>query len=187
MSRDKSEPRDRHGEMAKSPTPALDVLLADEATRVLRSLLDRRPELGPEAEAWATAFLAEVDTEAVASDVVSNLQAIPLDDLAARAGRVRGGYVHEVDAAYGLVRETIDPFITDLRRRANLGLAEAAMALTVGIVTGLYRVREPAEGSVLGYAGPDVPEELAGEVLEVAERAGLTLSAETDDHWPGWA
>jgi hypothetical protein len=45
-----------------------------------------------------------------------------LDALGARVGRVRGrGYVHETDAAWELVEEAIEPFRSDIERRAALG------------------------------------------------------------------
>jgi len=77
-----------------------------------------------------------------------------LEDLAARAGRVPGrGYVHETDAAWELIEEVLAPFLADLERRITLDFLDAASTVAVGIVAGLYRVREPAPGSVLAYAG----------------------------------
>lgn len=151
-------------------------------------MLARRPELAAEAEELATEVLAAVSIDAVASDVEAALQGIPLDALASRAGRVRGrGYVHEVDAAWELIEEAIEPFRSDLRRRASLGSAEAASSMAAGIVAGLYLVREPEMGTVLAYAGEDTPGQLADDVLSLAAELGVEIAPKTaEEHWPDW-
>lgn len=151
-------------------------------------LLARRPELAAEAEELAIEVLAAVSIDVVASDVEAALVGIPLDALASRAGRVRGrGYVHEVDAAWELVEEAIEPFRSDLRRRASLGSAAAASSMAVGIVAGLYLVREPEMGTVLAYAGEDTPGQLADDVLGLAAELEVEIAPEAaEEHWPDW-
>lgn len=167
---------------------ALDSLTPAERGEVLAALLVAHPELEGEAAGLASELLSSTSTEEVASDVQAALLWIPLDALAARAGRVRGrGYVHETDAASELVEETIEPFRSDLERRATLGLTDAAAVVAVGIVAGLYGVRDPEMGTVLAYAGEDAPSELAAGVLDLAAKLGLAIpddAAET--HWPSW-
>lgn len=152
------------------------------------TLLANRPELAAEAEELAAELLAAVSIDAVASDVKAALLEIPLDALATRAGRVRGrGYVHEVDAAWELVEEAIEPFRADLRRRATHGSAKAASSVAVGVVAGLYLVREPEMGTVLAYAGEDTPGELADDVLSLAAELGVDIPADAPEHhWPDW-
>jgi hypothetical protein len=155
---------------------------------VLDALVAKHPELEVEVEQLATELLSSVSTADVADEVKAALVGIPLDALGARTGRVWGrGYVHEVDAAWELVEETVEPFRSDLERRASLDSADAAAMLAVGIVAGLYRVRNPEMGTVLAYAGEDATYELASGVLELAARLGVELSPESaDDHWPDW-
>jgi hypothetical protein len=113
---------------------------------------------------------------------------IPLDDLGARAGRIRGrGYVDGAEAASELVTEAMESFRADLRRRAGRGLTDAAAQLAAGMVAGLHRLREPQDGTVLAYAGPDTPSELAAEVMRDADRLGVALPAEGGRrYWPRW-
>lgn len=121
---------------------------------VLDALLEAHPELSDEAEALASGLLSSPSAEQLAFEVELALIGIPLEDLAARAGRVPGrGYVHETDAAWELIEEVLAPFLADLERRITLDFLDAASTVAVGIVAGLYRVREPAPGSVLAYAG----------------------------------
>lgn len=172
----------------REPTPTLSTLVGDEHRAVLSTLLDAHPELRPEAEQAARDLLESATSEAVADETRGAVEAIPLDDLAARSGRLPGrGYVHENEAAWELVSQAVEPFLIDLRRRARLGLTEAAIAMTIGIVAGLYDARDPADGTVANYAGPDAPVELATEVLVEAANLGLHLPADAGDRWPDWS
>lgn len=175
---------------AKRPTaPALGALDPTERSKVLDVLIAERPELAVEAERLAAGLLASVSIDQVASDVEAALVEIPLDELGARAGRVRGrGYVHEVDAAWELVEEAIEPFRTDLGRRAALGLLDGAASVAIGLVAGLHLVREPEMGTVLAYAGEDAPCELARDALDLAAKLGVEIpEGAANDHWPDWA
>ncbi len=171
-----------------SPTPALDALLGGEHASVLAELLTLHPELRPEAEDAARRLLGDASIEAVAESVASALEELPLDALAMRSGRIRGrGYVHETEAAWEIVNDAVEPFVADLRRRASLGL-EAAVTIAAGIVAGLYRCREPADGTVVAYAGPDSLSELADEVMNEASKLGVVLSPDVaDQFWPDWS
>lgn len=163
------------------------MLVGDEHRAVLSKLLEAHPELRPEAEHAARHLLESATSEAVADEVRGAVEAIPLEDLAARSGRVPGrGYVHENEAAWELISQAVEPFLIDLRRRARLGLTEAAIALTTGVVAGLYDGQAPADGTVLSYAGPDAPVELATEALAEAANLGVHLPADAGDRWPGW-
>ncbi len=130
---------------ARALTPRFNSLIADEQAVVLTELVDTHPELRDHAERLASETLSKVSIEEVAHAVQTALASIPLDDLGVRVGRVRGGYVHETDAAWDLVAEALEPFLTDVKRRATVGLPEAAAALATGIIAGLYRHREPAD------------------------------------------
>lgn len=155
---------------------------------VLDALLVDHPELWDEAEALASGLLSSPSAEQIASEVELALTGVPLEDLAARVGRVPGrGYVHETDAAWELIEEALAPFMADLGRRIALGFGVAAATVAVGIVAGLYRVREPAPGSVLAYAGEDAPSMLAAHVLDSAEVPGLVIPDEVAAmRWPEW-
>ncbi len=166
----------------------LDVLSAGERSVVLAAVLETHPELVGEAEAEAHRLLSATTVDDVAAEVSSAVRMIPLEELGARAGRVRGrGYVHETDAAWEIVEEAVEPFLADIRRRASLGLAGPAAVTATGVVAGLYLVDPPDEGSVLAYAGPDVPGESAGAVLDEAGRLGLDIDpAALARYWPRW-
>jgi hypothetical protein len=174
---------------APSTLPSVyDHLDERERAAVLAALLHDRPELQADVERLATALLGKVRVESVAVEVRSAFVELGLADLAVRAGRQPGGgYVHETDAAYELVEGAVRPFVDDMRRRARLGMHEAAAKLALGVLTGLYRCRGPRDGTVLAYAGTDTPEELAAWVVSDAAKAGLDLSpADVAAACPGW-
>lgn len=166
----------------------VDALTSAERSAVLAVVLKAHPELVGEAKREAHRLLSVIAVDEVAADVSSALRMIPLEELGARAGRVRGrGYVHETEAACEIVEEVVEPFLADMRRRASLGLTGPAAVVATGIVAGLYLVDPPEEGSVAGYAGPDLPGELADAVLDEAGRLGLTIDPEAPGrYWPGW-
>jgi hypothetical protein len=62
-------------------------LKPEESASVLRSLLERHPDLVAEAEAMASAAVTEVDADAIAEDVEQAVLGLDIDDLGARAGR----------------------------------------------------------------------------------------------------
>ena len=166
---------------------ALSALAGTEHQAVLAALLEAHPDLRDEAERAARELLDMVSINEVAASVACALEQFSLDDLGVRAGRTRGrGYVHETDAAWELVSETIEPFRADLTRRANIGLNAAAATLATGIIAGLYAVRHPADGTVLAYAGEDTPEQLAEEILHLATSLNIELPSHAHKHWPQW-
>lgn len=103
-------------------TPNLDRLRDHERAMVLEELLDASPPLRAAAERQAQALLLAVTAAEVADRVVRALSDLDLDDLAARVGHVPGGYVHETDAAYQLVEQTLAPLEAELTRFIELGL-----------------------------------------------------------------
>ena len=169
------------------PTPALDRLRADEQAQVLHELLRAHPDLRPQAEQTAATLLRRVSAEDVAERVVSALDALALDQLAARAGRVPGGYVEPAEAAYELVLEALAPIEADLQRCIEVGFLPAARQALLGLLAGLHRRRSSRDGTVLSYAGEDVTVEHAAWLVDEAARAGLELSAaDLEAHCPDW-
>lgn len=169
------------------PTPVLDRLRADEQAHVLRELLRADPGLGPQAEQAAATLLRHVSAEDVADRVVLELDELGLDQLAARAGRVPGGYVEPTEAASELVVEALAPVEADLRRCIELEFLSAARQTLLGLLAGLHRRRSPRDGTVLAHAGEDMPLEHAEWLVDQAVRDGFELGADDlEAHCPDW-
>ncbi len=178
---------------------ALDRLTRDEPATVLRLLLERRPGLRKEVEALAKSVLGDISIEDVADEVEDALRSLDLDDLNTRAGRKASGYVEPTQAAWELVEEEVTPFLDDIKRRAESGQFDAALATCVGVVLGLYRLRNSDKDPFLGWAA-DSPDEMAGEAVVTLRKAlrgskaqkgacqtSATLPAIFRDTAPNWA
>ena len=141
-------------------------LKPEEATAVLRHLLEVHPELAGETEEIARALLQQVDYEDVAAEIEDEIRALDFKDLNARAGRHEWGYVEPAQAAWEILEEALEPFHEDMKRHLRLGLETEALEICKGLVLGCYRLSERAGGDVLGWA-PDFPAEAVGHALEV--------------------
>lgn len=178
------------GRRPKRAETILPHLTAAERAAVLAKLLALRPELHEEVEDLATRHLQEVSLDDINEEVVWALENVSLHDLAARAGRQPGrGYVDEGEAASELLEETIRPFVDDVARRAQLGLADAASQVALGTLAGLYQCREAEAGTVLAYAGADeAAKDLAAWVVTEATKNGIRLPEDAaEELCPEWA
>lgn len=168
-------------------------LKGEEATHVLRTLLERHPQLAAEAAEIARATLTEVDADAVAADVEEAVLGLDYDDLNTRAGRHSWGYVEPSEAAWELLEEALEPFLAEMKRHIELGFAPAATATCAGLVLGLYGCRGKNADRVLGWA-PDFLEETAGQAVETLARESADkhrrtwrLADAVLDQLPEWA
>lgn len=148
----------------------LDRLTPFESAALLRTLLQRRPDLRADAEAIAESMLADADIDQVADEVEDAIRQSDVDELHGRAGRQPEGYVEPGEAAWAILEEAIEPFNDDLRRRLDLGRHDAAMSLAIGIVLGLYRCRRHDDADLIAWAEDSLLEAAAG-ALQVAVAA----------------
>lgn len=88
------------------------------------------------------------------------IRSLHLDDLAGRAGRHSWGYTEPSEAAWELLEEAVNPFLEDMKRRAELGLEAETLEVCKGILLGLYSARDEKADTVVGWA-PDFLEETA--------------------------
>lgn len=148
----------------------LDALAAEESVAVLRILMDRHPGLRDEAEQIAQGLVSSPSAEDITQDVISAITLVDEDQLAGRAGKHSWGYVEPGEAALQLLEEAVEPIIADMKRRMELGLAEAAETICRGIVIGLNEIDGTGEDGLLGWA-PDFPAEEACHALAELIRA----------------
>ena len=117
-------------------------LSSDEASRVLRAMLDGDPDLLKKAYGIAQKVAGDVDADRIMNDVFCALDSLELDALSGRSGRTKYGYVEPTDAAWEIFEETLDPFIDEMRKNQQRALPSAAKTYCIGIVKGLLRYEE---------------------------------------------
>jgi repressor LexA len=155
---------------APSEARALEQLREAEVATVLRTLLKNHPELAGEAETVAQSVLRGVSSDDVAETVEDAVLALCLEDLDRYPGFSRYDSFEPTEAAWWLLGEAVRPLVEDIRRRAEGGQIEAALATCVGVVLGLYRLRNCKRGEILEYA-PDFPSEMAEEAVVTLRKA----------------
>jgi hypothetical protein len=84
-----------------------------ETAAVLDELVAADHELKDRAERAPRARLAQVDTDDVTNAVVAALLALDPEDLAARAGRTRYGYVEPTEAEWSLLEAVVEPWLAE--------------------------------------------------------------------------
>jgi hypothetical protein len=137
--------------------PLLDRLKPGEAATVLRHLLKAHPDLSSEAYEIARSLLRQLEYGDVAAEIEDEIRALDYEDLNARAGGHKWGYVEPSEAAWEILEETVEPVLDDMKRHIELGLEAEALEICKGMVLGLYRLSERQGGDVLGWA-PDFPD-----------------------------
>lgn len=140
-------------------------LRTEEAAAVLNHLLNKHPELKPEAEEIATQMISAVSSEDIAEEVYLEITGVDIEAVSGRAGSHSWGYVEPGEAATELLTEAVEDRVEEMKRSLELGLLAPAEALCVGIVQGLYRARDVVSDGALGWA-VDFPAEEAGFVVE---------------------
>ncbi len=171
-------------------------LKPEEATDVLRRILAAHPDLRAEAEKHARSLLGEASFEVIAGEVEDVVRAFDLDDLNGRAGRHEWGYVEPTEAAWEILEEAVEPFVSDMKRQIELGLESEALEFCKGVVLGLYRAEHGKEGELAQWA-PDFPAEAAGNTIQIwltgdllkkaARRPGLAIPQEFVERFvPEW-
>lgn len=145
---------------AKRTAGVLDKMSPGEQAGILRTLLERHPELRREAEAEAVEMMSAPSEEDVAEDVFDAVSSLSIEALNGRAGKQPFGYVEPGEAAWEILEEAVEGFVADMKRRATLGLIEAATVICCGIVLGLHRAEHAGSKELLEWA-PDFPSEAA--------------------------
>lgn len=153
--------------------PALELLDDSERSRVLRQLLDARPELQTEAERLALGVLTKADRDTVAAQVQAALESVSTADVAAISGKQRGGYVDHFEASGILLEEAVEPFLQRFRALADSGHQDLAAEVGLGILRGLEIAEGDDECAI--FFDEQFAEMHAEYVADEIESAGLSL------------
>ena len=162
--------RQRRSAKSGESQSVLSRLTDQESSLVLHTLLERHQPLREEVEKLATEIVSAPSCEDIASAVADAVTSLDIQDLGGRAGATRWGYTEPSEAAWQLLEEAVEVFLADMKRRAELGLTDAAITICRGIIAGLYKARRIPSDGPLGWA-PDFPAEEAGHAVAEVLRA----------------
>lgn len=162
-----------------------------EHVRLVGALLAERPDLAELVENLTADLLGDVDREEISCAVVDTYLDVEFTAIAGRVGRQPFGYVDEHDARWQMLEELLEPFLEDIERRWRLGFEEAAVELAVGVLAGLYELRDADEHTLIGWgATADDTFALARNVTFACGRVGCELPSEEvverTTEWERW-
>jgi len=140
-------------------------LNADEASQVLRVLLEDSPDLLKKAYEIAIKVVGDVDAEKISNDVFCELDSLDVDVLSGRSGRTRYGYVDPADASWEMFEEALDPFIHEMKKNQQRAQPAVAKAYCIGIINGLRAYEEGSRSEFADWV-TDAPGEYIDTVVE---------------------
>ncbi|MDJ0343079.1 hypothetical protein QMK19_24530 [Streptomyces sp. H10-C2] len=164
------------------PGEVLDALTTLEKAAVLDRLLAARPELRTDADELAARLLAPRTRaglaalrDRTAAEAEQALRALDIDHLST-GHRPGFGYTDVYEAAHRLIEPVIEQYETDVRRRLELGMTDAAEAVGLGVLDGLDACEGDYGGDeVLCYAGEDLAETYGHTIRELMRTAGRAV------------
>jgi hypothetical protein len=172
-------------------TRTLDSLSSDEAHDVLMMLVKEDASIAARAEELALGVITDVDAEGIANNVLSNLEALEVEDVWDNAGKTRHGYVDPYDLAWEMFEEAIEPIHEEMRRLRKLGRHAEAREFCVGLMRGLWKFENEGGTEFKDWA-IDAPENYFKEVLEewrksaTDKRAVREMDALVAREFPDW-
>ena len=170
---------------------------AEVGVEALRMLTNRHPDLIPEVELIILEIANATTFERVASTVFETLSELTMFDLARYNSADPFSHYTETEAAWGVLEETVQPFIEATNRLAKMGLVAAALTHCEGTLLGLYRSDREQVGDFLDWVPDDLPE-LAHEAVQALSpirrrilpgsklTAGKALKEFAREHLPEW-
>ena len=150
----------------------------DEASQVLKALLEEDPLLAKKIYEAAMKVTANVDADDVMDQVFWALDVLDMDDLNNRSGRTRYGYVDPNDAAWELFEEALDPFIDEMKKSQQRVMSHTAKAQCIGIIRGLWKYEEESSSDIKDWM-VDAPGEYIERVVD-EWRKGSPDSSDAD-------
>jgi hypothetical protein len=140
-------------------------LTGDEALRVLNDILNDNPDLTKTVYDTAMKVVIDVNADDIMEDVFIALNNLDIDDLNGRAGRTRYGYTEPSEAAWELFEETLDTFISEMKKHQKLSLPATAKTYCIGIVKGLWKYKKESTSDFSDWV-EDAPGEFIDSVID---------------------
>ena len=143
----------------------LQSLDADEASGVLKALLDDDSELVEKAYNIAMEVVGDADSDEIMEAVYFELDLLDAEDIGSLSGRTRHGYVEPTEAAWMIFEDALRPFIDAMEKNQRRGLPAASKIHCIGIIKGLRIYEEESQSEFKDWL-PDAPGEYIATVVK---------------------
>ena len=137
----------------------------EEASQILKVLLDDDPDLTKKIYDTAIKVVGGVDSDDIKEDVYFELDMLDVDDMSSRSGRTRYGYVEPYDAAWEMFEEALYPFIDEMKKNQQRKLPAVAKTYCIGIIKGLRSYEKESTSDFKDWVS-DAPGEYAHTVFD---------------------
>ncbi len=143
----------------------LESITGDDALAILKVLTARNRSLGREIEAIAKERFSSVEMDAIAANVVMELDSLDVEHIWDRSGSNRDEYVEPSEAAWEMFEEALQPFRDEVGKYQRLSMLREADLACQGILKGIYDFDEESSSEFKELA-VDAPGEYFGSVLD---------------------
>ncbi|MEI7849170.1 MAG: hypothetical protein WCK35_25455 [Chloroflexota bacterium] len=135
-------------------------LSADEARQILQILAREDANLAARIVEMTRRSLKQIDPEEIADSVFTDFIGLEVEEVWARSGKTRNGYVDPGEAADSMIDEIFQPYWDEMDKCQQLGLAEQSLKLCMGLLLGLYNFAILSDSKFKEWAG-DLPMQYA--------------------------
>jgi len=136
----------------------LDNMTGEDALCVLRELCATDPGMRKRIICEAQRFMADVDVDEVSEMVLSDLEALCVEDLWDRAGPSSRGYSSPDEMAIQMFEEALQPHEQVIEKFRRLDMSAPCMQYLMGTLKGIYRFEKDAKSEFKDWA-TDIPAE----------------------------
>ena len=136
----------------------LDAINPHDAVQILRILYAEDEKIAARIERVAHEYLSEVDVDAIAEDVYSELDNLQVEELWDRSGRSHEGHSEPGEMAYEMLGEIVELFLADMEKYQKLAKFKEANLYCMGILKGIDRYEKESKSKFKDWAGDGVGE-----------------------------
>jgi len=143
----------------------LESITGSDALSILNALAQQDEKIKTTIEKTAMEILSVVDVDEIAAKVQGELELLQVEDVWARAGANREGYVEPGDVAWEMFEEALSPFRDDVEKYKKLSMPKEAALYCLGILKGIYEFDKDSKTQYKEWA-VDAPGEYFAFILE---------------------
>ena len=149
----------------KGKSGILESITGSDALSILNALAQQDEKIKTTIEKTAMEILSVVDVDEVAAKVQGELELLQVEDVWARAGANREGFVEPGDVAWEMFEEALSPFRDDVEKYKKLSMPKEAALYCLGVLKGIYAFDKDSKTQYKEWA-VDAPSEYFAFILE---------------------